>query len=167
MTASSYLAVASVLPAEDHHLAIDYLQHVIKIYNHRGLPNHKNMMISYQQLGNCYRKQHDHPQALQCYKEALQRSRTGKLAHGNPFWILLHVDIALEYLCLNDYDHAVEEYKEALEHVTEESSKSSKMQQNLTLGRQRILEYDVQCTINEMIGSIASTDSTKITHDSQ
>lgn len=157
MTASSYLAVASVLPVEEIHLAIEYLQHVIDIHYHCELTNHKNMIISYQQLGDCYSKQDQHALALKYYSEAISRVREGKFSSTDPLWIVLHVKIALEYLHLDNYDQAVEEYTEALSHVTEESSKMLIVQRNLDQGRQRILEYDVYSTINQMIQSIENS----------
>ena len=60
LKATTYVALASVVPDDEYDLAMDYLQGAVNIYNHLGLPHHQDVIYSYQVRGSRHRQRDNH-----------------------------------------------------------------------------------------------------------
>jgi tetratricopeptide (TPR) repeat protein len=154
LTAISYLSLAAKLPGDQYSLAIDYFQQVLAIYNHIGLPHHKNVISCYRQWGLLHQRRHEHASALACYEHALYHCREAPLPEQHPLWVVIYTSFAHEHSLMGEYQQALKTYEQALRHITAESLELPRIHAAMDLCAQKIIEADVRQAMAFMLDKV-------------
>ncbi len=78
-------------------------------------------LIGYKKLGDCYLKNHDYREAIDCYSQSLQISKKQGVSGDKRRReiLLVHYNLGKTYLGQGNYDKAIEEFKKSFKEAPE------------------------------------------------
>ena len=152
--AITYFSLGTLLDDNEWEKAMNLFDRTISIYNNLGMPHHQNVAGVYRYKGLRHRQKFNHQLALASYEEALYHCRAGGLPSQHSLWVSIYKNSAEEFILLNDFKHAFEQFKKALEYGTEQIRQHCQIRNSINRCQEQLLVIDVNEVIKFIIDQI-------------